>query len=335
VNEEMERELRVGIARELDPEMLAVSCRERLGMADVDAMPLALFDRFVRALHGDGHDIRLLRHALGFGEAIHGRQEPRWAIGSRLDALEDITRELLPHGAAASAPDPVRLRRILQSVRLAAEVGFGTAARVARMAEIRSLRHDLRNALGTIRNALELVVDAAPREAAAVEQLAAMATRNAAGVERLIRTRLADQTQLSPELGIGWASPHRIAERAVSAVASLARSRSIQISVTGESATVRLDAGALQFAFQVLLLAYLRGERPPQAIDVRIERLRDRECATRITTDSWTGSADSADGCELFWEIARGQRLNVEGAADLTEGVRVRLPGRSATDARQ
>lgn len=315
--------------------MLAVRCRERLGTADVDAMPLALFDRFVRALQGDGHDIRLLRHGLGFGEAIHGRQEPRWAIGSRLEALEDITRELLPHAVAATPADPVRLRTVLQNLRLAAEVGFGTAARVARMAEIRSLRHDLRNAMGTIRNALELLVDAAPREAAALEQLAAMATRNAAGLERLIRTRLADQTQLSPELGIGWASPHQIAERAVAAVASLAQSRSIQINVTGEPATVRLDAGALQFALQVLLLAYLRGERPPQTIDIRIERLGDRECGTRITTDSWTGGADSADGCELFWEIVRRQRLNAEGAADLADGVRVRLPGRSAADARQ
>lgn len=331
----MERELRVGIARELDPEMLAVRCRERLGSADVDAFPLALLDRFVRALQGDGHDIRLLRHGLGFGEAIHARQEPRWAIGARLEALEDITRDLLPHAPGATGPDPARLGTVLQSVRLAAEVGFGTAARVARMTEMRSLRHDLRNAMGTIRNALELLVDAAPREAASLEQLAAMATRNAAGLERLIRTRLADQTQLSPELGIGWASPHQIAERAVAAVAPLSHSRSVQISVSGESAPVRLDAGALQFALQVLLLAHLRGEQPPQAIDVRIERLGDRECAARITADSWTGGAESADGCELFWEIARAQRLNVEGAADLPEGVRVRLPGRSAADARQ
>lgn len=112
-----------------------------------------------------------------------------------LDVVADAMAESgAPPGGIA---DGMRLAREFLQVTavtaVAAAQGYSEAADRALQERFRTLRHDLRNPLGTIRSALSLMADeTVPEEARRGPRFRAMIERNTATLDQLIVARLAD-----------------------------------------------------------------------------------------------------------------------------------------------
>jgi len=212
----MERELNVGISLERTSDSIGSRWRERLFAAPgSDDAARALVEDLLRALAEERHCLRLLRSALGYGQACIMEGRPSSTLLHRLDVLEDTLLE-----ASVARPESddrmdrlnaPRVRSRIRLVRLSATTGFSRAACAERLRAARQLRHDIRNPLGTVRNALEMVAE---RSTGGDHRLEDMASRNLRAVERMIRERVSDTSSLGPEHGVATAQLGAMCEQA-------------------------------------------------------------------------------------------------------------------------
>lgn len=204
------------------------------------------FDRAVSVLADAGEsatiDLDLLEAGITLGVAAEGAGLPLDALAEALEGRQgtDDSRLTSRRHDGDSLLTHVALK------------GFALAQASASRRRARELRHDLRNPLGAVRNSLVLLGEAldagAPRDAAG-ERLRAMAARNVASVEEMIRTRLGDCEAMR-----GWTTLHRPAGDTIGSLG-------VPFVGTDASCGAAVDACALELAVRVAVSAGAMADR--------------------------------------------------------------------------
>ena len=153
---------------------------------------------------GPAQSVELGRRAAAFGDQFAGAGGSLAALVEELDALESIMlADVTSAAASPSAGDMMngvdRLHGQAAWARRTAAAAFGHAVSSAGRKRVRLARHDIANAIGTVRNAILLMDDEAAEGAR--EHFRAIAKRNSRASEVLVRSQLSDQTALTPALG--------------------------------------------------------------------------------------------------------------------------------------
>ncbi|HUF26700.1 MAG TPA: hypothetical protein VMM18_06935 [Gemmatimonadaceae bacterium] len=148
----------------------------------------------------DAWRLGALRHASG--SSLHQLACEVELLEAMLLHLAERAADHEADRAAAGVRAARTLHRSMSLIKRAALKGF-THAYVERQREhLRTLRHDLRNPLGTIRNAISFYDDRAiPASRRDPARLRSMVDRNLARVDEMIERHLADRTIMEGELG--------------------------------------------------------------------------------------------------------------------------------------
>jgi hypothetical protein len=179
----------------------ASSCHRNPPGVDRDAMAAAL----LAALDGTA----LGAVALARQSALFGAHLARIgaSIAGLIDELDRLESAALDHIAADTPAKPVD--EVVHSIRqLHSQAAFARRAAIAAFGQtvssedrqrVRIARHDIANAIGTVRNAILLMEDEINQGAR--EHFRAIARRNSLSSEALVRSHLSDQNALTPALG--------------------------------------------------------------------------------------------------------------------------------------
>lgn len=265
-----------------------------------------------------------------------------WAIGARafsetaaprglmarLGALEDRALELALERtgegdavARSAALDAVRrIRAAAALLHDAAAQAFSRAALQALEADARAVRHELKNPIGTIRNALCLLRESpdapllAEGPSASPDRLHAIALRGTGALEVLVRDRLTAAT--SVDLFLGRGSPlAELVARAVRGLGDRAAASGVVLVVgeSGHEGTVRTRALGLDLVIRSALVAAVRSA----ALDTRVIvdlAGRDERCWIRVRPERPdTSRPGILDGAR---ELAALAGLGLSGALD-------------------
>lgn len=215
----------------------------------------------------------LAAHAQGLS-VHHVQRDAELLLAVLLTEVERIS-EALPDDLIASPAEAIAVARRIHQLggryAQAAGSGFLHALLDALRARWRTLRHDLRNPLGTIQSALSLMEDESlPTETRHGPRIRAMVSRNAGSLDALIGAQLGDQVAA----GL-LTMPHPVALRDVVLAArrevrqpSRLAGCEIVIGDVPDDPPALVDAAALELALTALLLAGLTGARAGDAIRV-------------------------------------------------------------------
>lgn len=192
-------------------------------------------------------------------------------------ALAEAERVLAdaPAELSASAPAALalarRLQRLVATYGQASVAGFLHAQRDTLRTRWRTLRHDLRNPVGTIQSALALMDDEAlPLESRQHPRMRAMVARNAGTLAQLITDGLDDRAATSVLAAQQAVSLRALADAARREVRDAARDAGCEVDVArvpdGPPTTV--EAATVELALTVLLLAGLAQARRGEVLRV-------------------------------------------------------------------
>lgn len=163
--------------------------------------------RFVRtvlaaATHGAQEQESLTRVGRRIGAEAHRRTMSLHVLLKELDLLstllldgaEEMAREELTRGTGHDGLQVARcITEVTSLLRLAAVVGYTEAISDELRDRYRTIRHDLRNPLGTIKSAVALLTDETmPAEARESGRVRAMVVRNTSSLDQLIDEVLGD-----------------------------------------------------------------------------------------------------------------------------------------------
>jgi hypothetical protein len=156
---------------------------------------------------GSSESIRLATASAAHGTAFAATSGTLAALISEFDDLETLLIDQMAQRNSDSAPaspsELVATTRKLHTnaalARQAATAAFGHAVSAAARKRARMARHDIANAIGTVRNAILLMEDEAGESAR--EHFRAIAKRNSQSSEMLVRSHLSDRTALTAALG--------------------------------------------------------------------------------------------------------------------------------------
>jgi hypothetical protein len=149
------------------------------------------------------------------GAAAHLRNKPVLQMLEEIDRLEAVLLDAAERAAAqyASTGDGLvprqagltvagRISGAVSLVRLAATKGYTQTAESELRARYRTIRHDFRNSLGTIRSAIALLTDESlPPEMRESSRVRAMVVRNARTLDQMIGEALGDDAASLLALG--------------------------------------------------------------------------------------------------------------------------------------
>ena len=126
------------------------------------------------------------------------------ALVEELDRLESAVLEHIAASSSTKSTDEVvrslrQLHACAAFARRAATAAFGHTVGSVDRQRVRIARHDIANAIGTVRNAILLMDDDISQDAR--EHFRAIARRNSLNSEALVRSHLSDQNALTPALG--------------------------------------------------------------------------------------------------------------------------------------
>jgi signal transduction histidine kinase len=203
---------------------------------------------------------------------------------------------------AASGADVMgaarRLHRTFAAMRLAATKGFTHALVETLRGRYRTLRHDLRNPIGTIRSAIALMEDETlPADVRFGARYRAMVTRNAASLETLVAAALGDAQAHGPALTLQEVSLGELARTVRRDLRDDAEAAgcTIELAPSLVAATVpavRADSTAFELVLRSLVDAALDEARRDSAVTVGLRALRDR---TAVVTVSFAPAPRAAD----------------------------------------
>jgi hypothetical protein len=154
---------------------------------------------------GAAESIRLATAAAALGASY---ATAGGSVSSLVEEVDDLDSLLLERIAsrtpAVTEPaSPIATIRALQRAsalgRRSATAAYGHALSTAARKRSRIARHDIANAIGTVRNAILLMEDEASEGSR--DHFRAIAKRNSQSSETLVRSHLSDQMALSPALG--------------------------------------------------------------------------------------------------------------------------------------
>ena len=197
-----------------------------------------------------------------------------------LAAMALYVAEQRAEGADASAAEAVRVARRLNGVfaalRLAASKGYTHQATEEMRARYRALRHDLRNPLGTIRNAVSLMDDESlPAEVRYSARYRAMVVRNATSLDALIGIGLSDEATEFATLSVQEVSLHDIARSVRREMREEAEVASCAITLAPSLAapalpSVFIDSAAFELVLRSVVSVALARARPGSTVDVAL-----------------------------------------------------------------
>jgi hypothetical protein len=162
------------------------------------------------------------------------------SIAALIDELDGLESAVLDHIAAAAPAKPgdevMRSIRQLHShaafARRAATAAFGQTVSLEDRQRVRRARHDIANAIGTVRNAILLMDEEGSQGAR--EHFRAIAKRNSLSSEALVRNHLSDQNALTPALGweaLSWSGLLAAGDRDVRGASVVANAAAAEIVV--------------------------------------------------------------------------------------------------------
>jgi hypothetical protein len=194
--------------RDEQPDLIVArwACIRRPSRRGLDR--LAIVKALLSALDGGAvESIRLAAVAAAQGTTFSTTCGTLSALVDEFDDLEAMFLERLAErvsaNAAADSREIVRASRALHEksawARRAAIAAFGHVASSATRKRMRIARHDIANAIGTVRNAILLMEDEASDTAR--DHFRAIAKRNSHSSEALVRSHLSDRTAMTPALG--------------------------------------------------------------------------------------------------------------------------------------
>jgi hypothetical protein len=156
----------------------------------------------VAAADGAGGQKSLIRVGRAIGAEAHRRAMSLHVLLEELDLLstlllggvEEMAREELSHGTGHDGLQAARcITEATSQLRRAAVIGYTEAISDELRERYRTIRHDLRNPLGTIKSAVALLTDETmPAETRESGRVRAMVVRNTSSLDQLIDEVLGD-----------------------------------------------------------------------------------------------------------------------------------------------
>ncbi len=241
------------------------------------------------AAHHAGRSLHVaLRHATLLGEVLlHAAEVKAGALAASAAGEHGSDGDGAGAGARTGIAVARRMQRAVSLLSSSAAQGF-THAHLERLQErYRSVRHDLRNPLGTIKNAVALMEDqTVPLEVRANPRYRAIITRSVGAIDGLIGERLDEASALASALD--W---HEVSLSAVAAAVrrelreEMVRAR-CEIVVDDSLPTVCTDPAVFELALASTLAALLRGASADTTIRVALDRAGELSVVVSLTVSS-------------------------------------------------
>jgi signal transduction histidine kinase len=285
---------------------------------------------------GVGAQQALVRAGWELGASSHGGEQSLHYLLKELNLLsamvlyaceralgeEEGAAEALRAPAAEGMLVARRVQRAVSLLTLAASKGFTHDYLTGMRDHYRTLRHDLRNPLGTIRSAITLMED----EAVAPEmrndpRFRAMIVRNASGMDRLIGGQLSDDSILGPALARQSVSLYEVAREVRRELRDDATARGCTIEVDESLPERRLDPVGLELALRALVTEAMEVTTPGSRVHIGFDGSVDGKaciCITIIGEALPDGATPLAP--ELLADIAQwsgGKAVGTRGSAKL------------------
>ncbi|HKG92482.1 MAG TPA: histidine kinase dimerization/phospho-acceptor domain-containing protein [Gemmatimonadaceae bacterium] len=220
-----------------------------------------------------------------------------------LYACERAVSELSGEREAAGQPGPEaadamgiarRLHLASSLLRLAAAKGFTHDYLGDLQEHYRTLRHDLRNPLGTIKSAVSLMEDESiPAELRDSPRYRAMVTRNAKNIDSLIGDNLSDASAQVPAFARQEVSLEQIACAVRRDLRAEAEAADCRIEVIGSLPPVVADSTHFELVLKSVIAAALGAARRGTAIVVRLRAVYERHALVEV---SYTPAQERGDG---------------------------------------
>jgi len=259
--------------------------------------PEGIVAAFASALRGARRwEDEVMRAGWGFGVLAHARRVPMHFVVEDLDLLAgmliEVVRRRCETGRAADALRVARrLHEAASLLRLAALKGYTQAVSDDLKSRFRTLRHDLRNPLGTIKSALALMEDeSVPSDTRTTARFRAMARRNASSMETLIRTTLGDSAALLPAFAHEPASLRAIACAVRRDLRAAADGRLVEIVVGDRLPTVRTDSAGFELILKSVVLAMLRDLPAPAEVVIDLAHLGEHSATVEVSAPHANGA---------------------------------------------
>ena len=290
-----------------------------------DAAGSALVHGLASALVGDARGmVELARAGWEFGSTRHRGRTELLQMLRELQLLEAVVlyaAEQCAEALGGAASEGLRIARGLQRgtglLSRAAAKGFLHAWLSARRRRASTLRHDIRNPLGTIRNAIAFLEDESiPPHLRDLERYRRMIVRNAAQADALVNQHLGDGAVMADALVAHAVSIHDVALAVRRGLREEAREAGVDIVVADTLPVVSVDATAVE----LVLLAVVAGALEDGAhrqLSIGPDATRERSVRIRIETDLRDQRTErTGGGLTLARELAHwaGGELSIQDA---------------------
>jgi signal transduction histidine kinase len=267
----------------------------------------------------------IMRAGWQLGTDAHAREGSLHHLLRAFDTLGDVllaeAAVILGDAAQGRAIDGIliaqRLGRAVSLLRLAATRGYMQALSGTLRDRFRTIRHDIRNPLGTIANAVALMSDESlPPETRSSPRVRAMVARNARSIDDLLRTNLGDSAASLPALADQPGTLRAVACNVKAELAQEAAQVGVEIVVGDSLPGALIESAAVELVLTSVLLAMLRPVRwhdgHPSA-ELAIE-LEDADGEAAVLAVGWrAGTAHAPPG-----DLGFARELSARSGCEVT-----------------
>lgn len=242
-----------------------------------------------------------------------------------LRAADTATREFA--GATTAVEGLALARRILDAaslLRLAAAGGYTRAMVDELRQRYRTIRHDLRNPLGTITTAVALMDDeSVPEETRRHPRVRAMVARNARSMDAMISASLGDPAAQLPAIALQTTSLRALA----CAVQGDLRATidGVKVTVGSDLPTFPFDSAGLELLLKAVVIAIARSAGRQVDIVIDLAELGARAAKLAVYAADGAGSAASPE-VDLSFARELAGRLGGRVSVSATHHVLIDFP---------
>lgn len=306
----------------------ATGAQHRPGRPSEDSAGPALVRGLAASLVGDARGmVGLARAGWQFGSTRHGEGMELVQVIRELQLLDAVVlyaAEQHAESLGGRASDGLRAARGVQRgmslLSRAATKGFTNAWLAAQRRRASLLRHDIRNPLGTIRNAIAFLEDESiPSHLRDDERFRRMIVRNAAQADALVSQHLGDGVVMGDALVGQPVSIHDVALAVRRGLREEAREAGVEIVVADALPVVSVDATAVELALLAAVAGVLETGVRRQ---VSIEPGATRERSVCIRLDAELNAGVDGEGLSLAQDLAQW----VGGVLSLGDAIVLELP---------
>ncbi len=203
-----------------------------------------------------------------------------------------------------------RLARAVALLRLAATRGYMQSLGGALRDRFRAIRHDIRNPLGTIANAVALMSDETlPPETRTSPRVRAMVARNARSIDDLLRTTLGDSAATLPALADQPGTLRAVACSVKAELAHEAAQQGVEIVVGDSLPGALIESAAVELVLTSVILAMLRPARwhdghPSAELTIELEDADQEAAVLAVAWRAGCGEAPSAEDLAFARELS-------------------------------